>query len=620
MDIYFGSSQNITDDLKSKFLHFAYLDDHAPTTPSEKLAVLKQPQSESIYLESNGLEILFDGYIPGLAGKHLEKSITDLAILVAGKTKVDYSNFSGLWNLCIREKQTGNIWLTSDPSAVLPLYYCLRNGDLYYCSHMHIMASVLDAGPDYAGISQKMTLGFTIGSRTLYDGMMRLNPGETISFDHASKTISSIYNTVYYTSYRHEKHIKDLIFTRLSDSFKRMRDQYDTVGLMLSEGFDSRFLGGIAKQQGFKIRSYTHITPGAGGVSIVEKVVRMLGSDHHFQSVIDGYSHDRGQLEKQLYLADNLNYPFWMPAADYFRKVSNGFPVIIGSSLDCTLGGNIFTKPSNKVWPAVLQRYTEILRQSTGLLTERYIESLSSELLEELKIRKISRHEKFISGTLNKAVSEPVNVALRSVNDHIDAELSRMKSSGSAFSSQVLQRFVLENRDRKLFFGQPLTVRKLNRIYIPSFEYGYMEAVSSVSPGAFLHHKLYIDILRRYMNEQLKIENGTYRLPPHMPRYILETARFLHKNREKKLYAELIDNKGTVDFTKFRSATIFELCGRNEKTHALKSDLLKSNDMIFNVSEMFRYIEQTRDFKIRVYGHERFYRGLEVCQVMNKTF
>ena len=60
------------------------------------------------------------------------------------------------------------------------------------------------------------------------------------------------------------------------------------------------------------------------------------------------------------------------------------------------------------------------------------------------------------------------------MNDHINIELNRLSNSGSLLPSQQLQRFTLENRDRKLFFGQPLTIRKYNKLYIPSFEFNFL--------------------------------------------------------------------------------------------------------------------------------------------------
>lgn len=588
--------------------------------PSDYLYVLKQSRGESLVISNELIEIIFDGYIPGMEGRALETSVLQLADLIKGHKAGDHRSFSGIFNLCIREKNSGNLWLTSDPSAILPLYYCLKDGICFYCSHMHIMAVVLNSAPDYQGVAQRSYLGFTLGSRTLYEGIMRLNPGETIIFSKEKSAISSHYNSVYYSSYNNDKNFEEQLFTSLSSSFREMSKLYDTVGLMLSEGADSRFLGGIARKEGLNIKSYTHITQGAGGQKIVEKVAGMLDSDHHFQSMIDGYSTSKEKLEEQLLLADNLSYPFWMLGSDYFRQIDADYPVIIGSSLDCILDGNIFSKPAKNKVPAVMQRYTEILKQNTGILTDRYIERLSTDLIKYLNVNFSNGQNKFLARQFQPDIFLKITEELQCLNGHISSEMDRLSVSGSSLASLQLQRYILENRDRKLFFGQPLTVRKHNKIYIPSFEYNFLSKASSVHPVHKLHHKLYLSILKTFLPEQLKIKSGTYGLAPRYPRFILETSRFIQKGKEKRMYRELLEKKGNMDMSGFRSATIYELCGRSEATHKGFEQLILNNSDVFNVKGMKSYIDQVRDYKIRAFNFERLYRGLEICQVMKGEF
>ena len=617
MDIIFGSSQKISEDLKSRFLNYSSIGVFSSMNPSDNLCILKQTRGESLVISNERLEIVFDGYIPGVLGLVLEERISGLADKIISGTKIDFTNYSGLFNVCVRDKNSGDIFLASDPSALLPLNYNITGGAFYYCSHMHIMSSLLNSEPDFAGIAQKVTLGYTLGARTLYYGISRLNPGERVIFRSASGKIESSYGTVYYTEYKEGKNIERLIYESLLESFVKMHNSYSEVGLMLSEGADSRFLGGLARQTGLKIKSYTHITPGAGGQKIVEKVVGMLDSDHHFQSVIDGYSTSKEKLEEQLLLADNLSYPFWMPGSDYFSQINADYPVIIGSSLDCILDGNIFHKSAKLKRKAVIQRYSEIFKQKAGLLTETYIERLSAELIKSLYPNFSNGQDKSLAVQFHPDIFKRLNEELKGFNNHISAELKRLSVSGSYLPSLQLQRYILENRDRKLFFGQPLTIRKHNKIYIPSFEYGFLDRASAIRPVHKLHHKLYLDILRTFLPEQLKIRSGSYGLAPRYPRIILETSRFIHKGMEKKMYRELLEKKGNMDISESRSATIFELCGRSDANHEGFEQLIMNNSDVFNASEMKSYIDQARDYKIRVFSFDRLYRGLEICQVIN---
>jgi hypothetical protein len=618
MDIFFGSDQKIQDTLVSKFESFKVLNEFVFERPSSCLVMLRQARGENLFLENETLEIVFDGYLPGTTGQDLVVKLFSFADKLVNGKIIDYNEYSGLFNICIRSKQNGKVFLKSDPAALLPLYYCLNEDHFYYSSHGHILGLLLDAEPDFSGIMQKVTLGFTLGERYYYKGIKRINPGETVVFDTVSGRVVSEYSNVYYSGYGIEKNIEEELFSGLNLSFERIRKEYSEIGLMLSEGFDSRFLGGIARRNGFKISSYTHGTPGAGGKVIADEVAEALHSDHFFNSMVDGYCHDDNDLTRQIYLSDNLNYPFWMAGAGYFKKLNAGYPVIIGSSLDCILGGNIFYKPAKHIKDAVIQRYNEIMKQDLGLLSEKYIERLSTEIIQESYLKSTGGQSKMIDKTFVPEVANMIKKELKALNEHIASEYDRIKSTGSSLPSLQLQRFVLENRDRKMFFGQPLTIRKDNRIYIPSFEYSFLSRASAVNPAYKLHHKLYLGIYRKYLPDLLRIRNGAYGIRPVYHRTILETSRFILKKKEKNLYTKLLDSKGAMKLSGFRAASVFEVCGRNEGTISRFEELIVKNSDVFTVNGMSRYLKQVKDYEIRVFNHDRLFRGLEVCQVLNK--
>lgn len=310
MDIFFECSQKIQVNQEIKFQQFAVLNEYAYEKASDFLLVLKHMNGESLALENDNYEIVFDGYIPGIKKPELSEKLYRFSDYLVNGKAVDYNEYSGLFNICIRDKRDGKVYLKSDPFAVLPLYYCLKDGNFYYSSHGHILGSLVNAEPDFGGIMQKFVLGYTLGEKYYYKNIYRLNPGETIIYDQVKGKIISSYNYVYYSEYNYNKNKEEEIFSSLLSSFEKIRQHYSELGLMLSEGFDSRFLGGIARIKDFKIHSYTHGTPGAGGQYIVDQLSKALHSDHHFQSMINGYNHSDHDLREQVYLADNLNYPF----------------------------------------------------------------------------------------------------------------------------------------------------------------------------------------------------------------------------------------------------------------------------------------------------------------------
>lgn len=308
-----------------------------------------------------------------------------------------------------------------------------------------------------------------------------------------------------------------------------------------------------------------------------------------------------------------------MLALQYFKKYDARFPIVIGSSLDCILGGNIFYKSIKNVKSAVAQRYSEILKQNFGLLSEKYIERLSVELISATFMQVNQSISKMINQTFTGDLAIMLNSELKHLNDYVQAEYERIRKSGSLEPSLQIQRFILENRDRKMFFGQPLTIRRKNKIYIPSFEYCFLSKASAVHPSLRLHHKLYLSLYRKHLPDLLKIKNGAYGLKPVYLRLLLETSRFVLKKKEKALYRQLLKNKGDLDLSDFRSASVFEVCGRGNETIERFNELIERNSKVLNTDEMKNYTNKIRNYENRVFNYERLFRGLEICQVLNKN-
>lgn len=620
MDILFGSGQKISEDLRNRFLNYSSLGEFRSIYPTDYLCLLRQTRGEILIITNERLEIIFDGYIPGVLGKVLEKKISELADQIVIGSTVDFTDYSGLFNLCIRHKNSGDIFLASDPSALLPLYFNITGGVFYFCSHMHIMGSILNPAPDFAGIAQKVTLGYPLGARTLYCGISRLNPGERIIFRSSSCKIESSYGKVYYTEYGNEKHIERLLYESLLESFDKMHNSYATLGLMLSEGFDSRLLGGIAKAAGIKIESFTHGICGTYGQKITERVADSLQSNHFFCELKDGFPLEKKKLSDQLKLSDNLNVPFWIFGAEYYRNQNANYPVVIGTALDSTLGGHAFYKPSRPAGTAVKQRYSEIIKQDFGMITSTYIESLSRSLLDNIFISDSTPLKRSITQTLNTDLAYEVINGAKYFNEHLTEEFDRLRSTGSILSSQTLQRFFLEHRARKFSFGQELTIRMHNKIFIPSYEYNFMKHVSCINPILKLHHKLYLRLLRKYTPHLLRISNGGYGIPAIFPRVVMESSRFINKKLEKGHIRKLLENHGALSPSKFRSALITDYCFRDKTKIDEFMHIVEENKSVFNVTELGRYFEKVRDYKARPFTHGTFYQGLEICQVLNGHF
>jgi hypothetical protein len=614
MDIVFGTSGIFNSKIQNrvKFICEKFnLGDFLCT--NESIFQVFGLNGESKIFNCDGSIFIFDGYLSG-DPSFIENQVTRFGKSVLSKTT---KNIDGLFNLIISEKANRKLILTGDPSGNLPLYYYLDGNQLYYSTHLNFLAQILNLNPDFSGITQKSIFGYTLGSKTAYQGVKRLNPSETITFEIEGLKLSSNYNNTYYSKYIETKNVEELVMEKINSSFQQMRLRYDSLGLMLSEGFDSRFIGILAKENGFSINSYTHCTANSKGKEIINEVQLALGSKHFFNE-ISAFPTSKIEIQNQLIFSDNLNLPFWMEGANYFHnEIKQNSPIMVGTALDTTLGGHAFYKPTKPIFNAVWQRYSEIFKQDFRLLSDNYIENLSIELLNNFKLKSSTNIINNLERIFSKEISSYLIPNVKDINNQIEEEIERIRIA-SINPSQILQRFFLENRVRKFSFGQELTIRRKNKIYIPTYEFNFMEALSAIHPRYKFNHKLYLKIMNKYMANYSNLSNGTYGMKANYNRFILETSRFFHKQHERVVYRNLMKEKGAISPSNFRSAFITDYLKRDQNEINRMHSLLSSHSDTINVNEFKKYFERISDYKQRTFVHSTFYQALEAIQVIKK--
>ncbi len=613
MDIFFGTTLKFTTEIQNQIQNICnkFCLGQVKYT-NENVVQVFGLNGEGKIIENKDFRILFDGYLSG-NNNLLNQNIVNIAISVNSKC---INHLNGLYNLVVTDLAENRLILFGDPSGNLPLYYYFDGLQLYYSTHLNFMAQILDLKPDYSGLAQKNIFGYTLGSRTYYEKVCRINPSEIITFEIGRLKLSSKYSQTYYSNYQDFVKMDNGFMENINTSFNNMRANYENLGLMLSEGFDSRFIGILAKENGFTINSYTHCTAKSLGKEIVKSVHLALNTNHFFNE-INSFPTNKIELQNQLILSDNLNLPFWMEGADYFFNSNNNSPVMVGTALDTTLGGHAFYKPTKPIFTAVLQRYSEIFMQDMKLLSEKYIERLSLELLNNFKVKNVNGIFNNLENFYSKEISNLICPSINLINQQLEEEIERIKLMSSN-PSQVLQRFFLENRVRKYSFGQELTIRRKNKIYIPTYEYGFMSILSSIHPKYKFNHKLYLDIMKKHMNSYGQLSNGTYGISANRNRLLLETSRFLHKQYERIAFRKLMKENGNLDPSNFRSAFLTDYLERDQNSMAKMNSLLQNHGDIVNKNGFEKYFEQIRDYKQRAFVHSTFYQALETVQIIKK--
>ena len=578
----------------------------------------KTKKGESIQISTDSFEIWFDGYVHSTGSDDLSTFLVTLAHRIVDEGKVLLGEESGIFNIIIIDKIKNQIILANDPGGLFPLFYSVRNNNFYASTHLHLFAKALNAKPDFINLISKVMYDYAIGPYTYYEDVRRLLPGELITFDPKSEIVQSRIKHNYFEAYYDsKKDIIERIRTALEAPIKKIISSAPDVGVMLSEGFDSRLISETLKQQGANVFSYTHGTSGTKGVRVTEKIAAKLALNHHFEEVI--FPSDHNQIRRQLILSGNLHIPYWHRGNAYFDKMDVDV-VTAGTALDSTLGGHVFYKSSSDRSKAIFQRIQEIFCQNFGCIPDEYVENLLLGLINEfnrIDVNKLSQRIK------QRFVPEIANLLMGRIDqfrDCIKSEFTRIQETGSVLPSLQLQRFFLEHRARRFSFGQELTLRMNNRVVVPSYEIAFLNEVVKIPVKYKLNHGLYLRLLRDFYPKSTSIHTGNYLLPAYFPRIILEGSRFMGKYNDLQIIKRFLESRGQTNFYGYRGAHLQDLNGHDQEVFNYFYEFINKNNTIINADFFKNYLKKVENYQARTFNFDEFYSAIEICQIFQHTF
>lgn len=615
MDVYWGgvgASAAVLDDRLPRLVGELRAGHGLATRCGMVAQACRHDAGESRWWSGDGIDVLFDGYVHGLGVRSVEEFLPELGQRVLDRAPLLVGDESGVFNVVVHRHVDRSLHLANDPSGLLPLYFAAHGEQFWFASHVHLAARALGAAPDLLGVTSKIVFGFPLGSRTLFDGIEHLNPGERVSWEPSSGSVVRCYPEVYFDRYEeHGPRESTAMWEALLAAVAPLRTGDGAIGVMLSEGFDSRLIAGALHHSGIPVSTFTHGTEGTRGARIVEQVSDAVGTELCFEPMASGYPADLAALRRQLFLADNLHIPYWSFGTEHFAR-SDVRAVTTGYALDTTIGGHAFylTDVSNR--RRAYQRFEGIVLQDLRLLTPHRIERLAGDLLD--RARRPSKEAALarIRSYLAPEYADLLAGQVEQLGEEVDAELDRVRRSGSTLPSHLVQRYFLENRVRKHSFGQELTLRTANRVVVPSYEPVFMRLVSSVHPRHRLYHDAYIDMMRRHLRDLAKIENGGYGLPVTFPRVVLEASHVALKRLEERRVKEYLRTKGAAGVAWYRGVNFGDATARRADRFALE-ELLEDEGCVMD-SGLRANLDRIRSYRGRVFLTPLFM-GIELSEV-----
>lgn len=247
---------------------------------------------KAVFENSNYLTFI-QGYIRDPALKLEEplevhiKSFTDY--LFYGLSDIN-EKFSGLFSSFSLDKNSGNIILATDWTALYPVYYFIDDGHLAISSSIYALADFFSLEPDMVGIAQRIASKkpYNYGRRTIVRKVKRLLWSEKIIInDSGIKGITQekgLYRIDHSDILSQSAHI----WTLIKNEFELALRFNNSIYISQSGGIDSRLtLGAVPKKK--KITCLTYGNEEYYESKIAQKCARVRNAKHNCFSVFGNH-------------------------------------------------------------------------------------------------------------------------------------------------------------------------------------------------------------------------------------------------------------------------------------------------------------------------------------------
>lgn len=187
------------------------------------------------------------------ARAHVFHTVCDTEVLVHGWEEWGdglFDRLNGQFAFALHDRATNDVILARDRFGVRPLFYAVRDGDLYFASEAKALfaSGEVEAAPDHAGLDEVFTFWGARAPRTPFRGVQQLPPGHYAIWRHGRLDVRPWYVLDFHEA-REEPAtaIQELDEVMRTGVSLRMRADVP-VGGYLSGGLDSSITCALAAQ------------------------------------------------------------------------------------------------------------------------------------------------------------------------------------------------------------------------------------------------------------------------------------------------------------------------------------------------------------------------------------
>lgn len=380
--------------------------------------------------------------------------------------------------------------VTCDPLNYFPTYYHHANGALLFGSHLLALSRVTGATADHAGVVEFLRGNWCLNGRTIFAGIRRLLPGQTMAFDASTGTMSITETSQIWAGVAGDSRAPtdEEVWECLVTAVRETRHPDGVAGLMLSGGWDSRvMLAALVQVFGDRLVTLSHGAPGHQELDLSKRLAARVGA-RHLEVVLGPDAMGRpDDLDALLETTDTLLFPWWRYGSRALREAgcNVGFSGLLGE----VLGGHYTVVGRSRAGRAreVFQR--SVLRSTTQALSP--AEGLRKVLAHDYRTRNIPFLKKEVIAAFERDIDA-------GIEDDMDGVVRRYIQRGVGDAGRMVEAYNTEYRALDYFCQQPIMMNAHLDVALPLGSPRLVEAILAVPLTRRIHNSLSRSLLRKF--------------------------------------------------------------------------------------------------------------------------
>ncbi|MGB5747899.1 MAG: asparagine synthase (glutamine-hydrolyzing) [Desulfobacterales bacterium] len=156
----------------------------------------------------------------------------------------------GMFAFAIWDERNQKLFCARDRFGIKPFYYSHNSEGFFFASEIKALLPFVDGiATDLNGLKDYLAFQFTLGEKTLFEGVKQLLPAHTLIVKNGSFNTRRYWEVQYELDWYHTgNYFRDELRNRLMDSINIHLRSDVPVGSYLSGGLDSSIVGSLARQ------------------------------------------------------------------------------------------------------------------------------------------------------------------------------------------------------------------------------------------------------------------------------------------------------------------------------------------------------------------------------------